>query len=102
VELAGKYGVVLPLLIESLSVTCQLYQLLTVDVPTPLPDKEHTLRTKYRITKEEHVKEQNMKHILDVPLHCILCWLPTHDESQRPKKCNSMLSLYMWPHAFGK
>ena len=74
----------------------------TADVPAPLPDKEHTVRTKYRITKEEHVKEQKRKHILEVPLHCIQCWLPTHDESQRPKKCNSMLSLYMWPHAFGK
>ena len=95
-ELAGKYGVVLPLLIESLSITGQLYQLLTADVPAPLPDKKHTIRTKYRITKEEHVKEQKGKHILEVPLHCIQCWLPTHDESQRPKKCNSMLSLYMW------
>ena len=45
-ELAGKYGVVLPLLIESLSITYQLYQLLTADVPAPLPDKEHIVLTK--------------------------------------------------------
>ena len=101
-ELAGKYVVVLLLLIESISITRHLYQLLTADVPAPLPDKEHTVRTKYRITKEEHVKEQKRKHILEILLISIQCWLPTHDESQRPKKCNSMLSLYMWPHAFGK
>ena len=95
-ELAGKYGFVLPLLIESLSIIGQLYQLLTADVPAPLLDKEHTVRTKYRIIKEEHVKEQKRKHILEVLLHCIQCWLPTHDESHRPKKYNSMLSLYMW------
>ena len=65
--------------------TGQLYQLLTADVPAPLPDKEHTVRTKYRITKEEHVKEQKRKHILEVPLHCIQCWFPTHDESQRQR-----------------
>ena len=41
--------------------------MLTVDVLTPLPDKEHTGCTKYRINKEEHVKEQKRKHILEVP-----------------------------------
>ena len=84
------------------SITTDRIDLYTANVPAHLHYKEHTVRTKYRITKEEHVKEQERKHILEVPLNCIQCWLPTHDESQRPKKCNSMLSLYMWPHAFGK
>ena len=56
--------------------TGQLYQSLTTDVPAPLPDKKHIARIKYRITKEEHVKEQKRKHILEVPLHCIQCWFP--------------------------
>ena len=38
--------------------TGQLYQMLTADVPAPLPNKEHTVRTKYRINKEEHVNRR--------------------------------------------
>ena len=65
----------------------------TTDVPAPLPYKEHTVLTK---------EEQKRKHIIEIPLLSIQCWLLTHDESEHPKKCNSMMSLYMWPHVFRK
>ena len=72
----------------------------TADVPAPLPDMEHTVLTKEE-QKRNMLKNRRGSILLRFPFFSIQCWLPTHDESERPKKCNSMMSLYMWPHAFG-